>query len=215
MKAMILAAGRGKRMGELTKNKPKPLLKAGKYSLIEHQLIRLRENGFTDIVINVGYLGEKIIDYLGDGKSYGVRIAYSREPQTGLETGGGVLQALPLLGEAPFLLTNADVFCDYPYRQLADKRPASVHLILVDNPDFKCDGDFSLQGEKLCSGNTLTFAGISVINPVIFADSQAGFFPIAPLFQQAIVQQTATGQYYNGLWYDIGTPDRLALVKQC
>ncbi|PIE62210.1 MAG: mannose-1-phosphate guanylyltransferase [Desulfobacterales bacterium] len=139
-------------------------MKIGEYSLIEHQLIRLRENGFKDIVINVGYLGEQIINALGDGKSYGVRIAYSREPQTGLETGGGVLQALPLLGEAPFLLTNADIFCDYPYRQLADKRPASVHLILVDNPDFKSDGDFSLQGEKLGSEKTLTFAGISVFN---------------------------------------------------
>lgn len=209
MKAMILAAGRGKRMGALTENTPKPLLKIGDKSLIEWQLMRLRDNGFDDIVINLGYLGEHIHNHLGDGRRYGVKIAYSREPQTGLETGGGVFQALPLLGDAPFLLTNADVFCHYPYRQLSQQTPDSMHLVLVDNPDFKDKGDFSITDGKLTHGEAYTFAGISVINPTIFADCQAGFYPIAPLFRAAITAQTATAEHFIGDWHDVGTPARL------
>ncbi len=210
MKAMILAAGRGKRMGELTDNTPKPLLKVSGKTLIEWQITRLRDNGFCDIVINTGYLGEQIRAHLGDGSALGVSISHSIEPQEGLETGGGVFQALPLLGDAPFLLTNADVFCDYSYRTLAELSPESVHLVLVDNPDFKATGDFSLEGEKLIRGEALTFAGISVINPQIFAQRQAGFYPIAPLFFEAIDAQTATAEHFSGTWYDVGTPERLA-----
>lgn len=212
MKAMILAAGRGKRMGELTQHTPKPLLKAKSLTLIEHQIQRLKANGFDEIVINLGYLGEQISRYLGDGSRYGVTIAYSVEPQTGLETGGGVLQALPLLGEKPFLLTNADVFCDYPYAALRQFSPQSVHLVLVDNPTFKVTGDFSLNSGYLQLGSDLTFSGISVINPVIFAAETAGFFPIAPLFNAAITAGTATAEHYQGMWFDVGTPQRLAAV---
>lgn len=214
MKAMILAAGRGKRMGALTEKTPKPLLKVGEYTLIEWQILRLRDSGFAEIVINLGYLGEQIRAHLGDGSHLGVCIVYSVEPQTGLETGGGVFQALPLLGETPFLLTNADVFCDYPYRRLTDLHPDSVHLVLVDNPDFKARGDFSLHNDRLQHGETLTFAGISVINPHIFSDCQAGFYPIAPLFNQAIDTATATAEYFHGQWHDVGTPERLAQAAQ-
>ncbi len=214
MKAMILAAGRGKRMGELTEKTPKPLLTVGEHTLIAWQIMCLRDNGFTDIVINLGYLGEQIRAQLGDGSQLGVSIAYSVEPQTGLETGGGVFQALPLLGDAPFLLTNADVFCDYPYRQLADHHPDSVHLVLVNNPGFKTQGDFAIDNGKLQRGTDLTFAGISVINPKIFADCQTGFYPIAPLFNQAIRAGTATAEHFHGLWYDVGTPERLLQAAQ-
>lgn len=210
---MILAAGRGQRMGRLTEKQPKPLLKVNRLTLIEHQITRLKANGFDEIVVNVGYLGEQISRYLGDGSHYGVTIAYSVEPQTGLETGGGVLQALPLLGQQPFLLTNADVFCDYPYATLRQLSPESVHLVLVDNPVFKAVGDFSLVSGYLQTGNDFTFAGISVVNPVIFAHATAAFFPIAPLFHEAISAKTATAEHYQGIWHDVGTPERLAAVQ--
>lgn len=213
MKAMILAAGRGQRMGKLTEKQPKPLLKVNQFTLIEHQISRLKANDFDEIVINIGYLGGQISRYLGDGSRYGVAISYSIEPQTGLETGGGVLQALPLLGQQPFLLTNADVFCDYPYATLRQLLPESVHLVLVDNPAFKAVGDFSLDSGYLQTGDDFTFAGISVINPTIFAQAVAGFFPIAPLFHQAIATKTATAEHYQGMWHDVGTPERLAAVK--
>ncbi len=213
MKAMILAAGRGKRMGTLTDSLPKPLLKVGDKTLIEWQIIRLKKNGFTDIVINVGYLGQQIIDYLGNGQRYGVNIAYSVESQTGFETGGGVFNALPLLGDEPFLLTNADVFCDYPYGQLAEKHIERLHLVLVSNPDFKEKGDFSITDSLLRAGTDYTFSGISVISPKLFEGCQAGFFPIAPLFHQAITDSLATAELFNGIWHDVGTPERLSQVS--
>lgn len=215
MKAMILAAGRGKRMGLLTEKIPKPLLEVAGKPLIEWQIIRLREAGFVELVINLGYLGEQIQAHLRDGAQLGVKIAYSVEPQAGLETGGGVFQALPLLGDAPFLLTNADVFCDYPYQQLSEKNTQGVHLVLVDTPAFKATGDFSLsESGRLMRGGDLTFAGISVVNPQIFAGAEAGVFPIAPFFYETIVQQTATAEYYQGIWQDVGTPERLAQINE-
>ncbi len=213
MKAMILAAGRGTRMGALTDNTPKPLLKVGDRRLIDWQILRLRDNGFTEIVINLGYLGEQIRAHLGDGAAMGVNIAYSVEPQAGLETGGGVFQALPLLGDAPFLLTNADVFCAFPYRRLRRLAPRSAHLVLVDNPPFKTSGDFALDGKRLARGSDFTFAGISVINPCLFANCRAGRYPIAPLFAAAIDAHTATAEHFTGIWQDVGTPERLAAIK--
>lgn len=214
MKAMILAAGRGKRMGELTTTQPKPLLKVGSDTLIEHQIKRLQQAGYNELVVNLGYLGEQIQNYLGDGQRYGVRIAYSTESQSGLETGGGVYQALPLLGDKPFLLTNADIFCDYPYQQLKRRQTDSVHLVLVDNPAFKSSGDFSIIEGKLTADKDYTFSGISIVNPEIFKNCQAGFFPIAPLFHQSIAHQTATAEHYDGVWFDVGTPERLMQVNQ-
>lgn len=211
---MILAAGRGKRMGKLTDEIPKPLLKVGGVPLIVHQIRRLERAGFAELVINLGYLGEQICDYVGDGRRYGVDIRYSVEPQTGLETGGGVYQALPLLGEKPFLLTNADVFCDFPYQQLRHLSVDWLHLVLVSNPSFKPVGDFGLSADRLTTNKTHTFSGISVISPKLFATCQTGYFPLAPLFYQAIEQAKATAQYYQGQWFDVGTPARLAQVNQ-
>lgn len=213
MKAMILAAGRGKRMGRLTENCPKPLLVVGGKTLIEWQIYRLKKHGFSELVINVGYLGEQITKHLGDGSRYGVSIAYSLEPQIGLETGGGVFQALPLLGDAPFLLTNADVFCDYPYAQLIKQCPKSFYAVLVKNPNFKPDGDFSLKGSCLQRGGDYTFAGISVLSPCLFAGVEAGFFPLAPLFYQAIDSGNAKGEVFTGSWHDVGTAERLQCVR--
>ncbi|MGY0399138.1 MAG: N-acetylmuramate alpha-1-phosphate uridylyltransferase MurU [Ostreibacterium sp.] len=214
MKAMILAAGRGKRMQGLTKNHPKPLLMVADKALIEWQIERLQQAGFSEIVINVGYLGQQIQAFLGDGSFYGVTITYSVEPQIGLETGGGVFQALSLLGNKPFLLTNADVFCDYAYERFLHCHPDSIHLVLVDNPIFKDKGDFSLMGKKWCREQTLTFSGISVINQTSFQQSAPGFYPILPLFDQAIMAQSATAEHYSGEWHDIGTPERLLEVNK-
>lgn len=214
MKAMILAAGRGKRMGKLTEKTPKPLLEVDGCPLIVHQIRRLERAGFIDLVINLGYLGEQICDYLGDGRRYGVNIDYSVEPQSGLETGGGVYQALPLLGMKPFLLTNADVFCDFPYEKLRNLSIDWLHLVLVPNPSFKPVGDFGLSANRLIADKTHTFSGISVVSPELFATCQAGFFPLAPLFYQAVKQSKATAQCYQGQWFDVGTPARLAQVNQ-
>ncbi len=212
MKAMILAAGRGKRMGALTDNCPKPLVKVGSLTLIEWQIQRLRDNGFSELVINVGYLGERIVQFLGDGCRYGVSIEYSIEPPEGLETGGGVFHALPLLGEEPFVLTNADVFCEYPYKRLLDVCPQQFHAVLVENPSFKTVGDFSLENGVLQRGGSYTFAGISVVNPTLFRDCRAGFYPIAPLFHRAIAESQASAEVFSGAWYDVGTPERLEHV---
>ncbi|MBS9778069.1 MAG: nucleotidyltransferase family protein [Gammaproteobacteria bacterium] len=214
MRAMILAAGRGKRMGALTDDCPKPLLKIGDLTLIEWQVSRLAANGFTEIVINVGYLGDQIVHLLGEGDKYGVSILYSREPSEGLETGGGVFQALPTLGSEPFLLTNADVFCDFPYRTLSSFKPNSFHAVLVKNPDFKVIGDFCLRDGYLQRGGSYTFSGISVINPQLFENSVEGFYPIAPLFYDSIDRGVATGEYYSGDWFDVGTPERLSIVRK-
>lgn len=213
MKAMILAAGRGKRMGHLTNQTPKPLLRVGDKTLIEWQIIRLRQAGFEELVINLGYLGEQIAAFLGDGSRYDVNIQYSIEPQTGLETGGGVFQALPLLGDKPFLLTNADVFTDYPYAKLMSQSINHVHLVLVDNPAFKTSGDFAIDDKQLIAGDALTFAGVSVVNPEIFQDCESGFYSIVPLFKACMTHNTATAEHYQGAWHDVGTPERLEAVN--
>lgn len=215
MKAMILAAGRGARMQHLTIDKPKPLLKVLDKPLIDWQINRLVTAGFSEIVINLGYKGELLQQYLGDGSRYAARFLFSKEDEQGLETGGGVFQALPFFEDKPFLLTNADVFCDYPYVQLKDYDLATnlSHLVLVDNPTFKTQGDFTLQQTRVGLGDALTFAGISVVHPALFANAQAGRYPIAPLFREAIAQQRVSGEHFAGIWHDVGTPERLAALN--
>ncbi|MDO4642679.1 MAG: nucleotidyltransferase family protein [Cardiobacteriaceae bacterium] len=215
MKAMILAAGRGKRMGVLTDNCPKPLLRVGDDSLIGWQLRRLARAGFRDVVINLGYKGEMIEAELGDGDAYGVRIVYSREPESGLETAGGLIQALPLLDDAPFLVVNADVWCDVDLRRFSENRPADslAHLLLVDTPAWKASGDFSLAGTILIAGSTLTFSGISVIHPRLFSGVAAGFRPLAPILHQYLARGALSGEQYNGVWQDVGTAERLAVLQ--
>jgi MurNAc alpha-1-phosphate uridylyltransferase len=212
MKAMILAAGRGQRMLALTANTPKPLLKVGQDTLIEHQIKRLRQQGFSDIVINHAYLGQQIVDYLGDGSAYGVHIRYSAE-NPALETGGGIFHALPLLGDAPFLVVNADVWTDYPFARLKNCT-AQAHLVLVDNPEHHHNGDFYLTDNRvqLQGKQPLTFSGIAVYQPDFFQYCRAGCFPLAPLLSQAIERQQVSGEHYRGLWLDVGTPQRLQQV---
>ncbi|MCA1770124.1 MAG: nucleotidyltransferase family protein [Halomonas sp.] len=216
MKAMILAAGLGTRMRPLTDRCPKPLLPVAGQPLIVHHLARLRAAGIVEIVINVSYRAEQIMAALGDGADYGVSIAWSRE-EVPLETGGGIRQALGLLGEAPFLLVNGDVWCDLDPTHLTLRDGDLAHLALVDNPDHHPGGDFHLthdgrihaEGEPL-----LTFAGISLLDPALVAQESPGAFALAPLLRRAMAEERVGGHHHRGQWVDVGTPERLAALDR-
>lgn len=215
MRAMILAAGYGTRMRPLTLTTPKPLLNAGGKSLIVHHIERLKLAGIDELVINTGWLGDKLEQSLGTGSQWQVSIEYSREGEP-LETAGGIRNALPLLGDEPFLVVNGDIWCDVSFTRLAQAQLAEnslAHLLLVDNPKHNPQGDFSLSGSQgnLLVGNDgakLTFSGIGLYRPALFAlDSQEA--KLGKLLRQAIRRQAVTGEHFNGQWWDIGTPQRL------
>ena len=213
MKAMILAAGRGERMRPLTDTVPKPLLEAGGRSLIEYHLLALARAGVTDIVINHAHLGAQIEARLGDGGHYGVRIVYSSEGERGLETGGGILRALPLLGAGPFIVVNADVWTDYAFAALPRAPQALAHLVLVPNPGHHPTGDFTLIDGRVGNddaGPRHTFSGIGVYRRELFNGCAPGAFPLAPLLRTAAASGEVSGELYAGSWMDIGTPERLA-----
>ncbi len=213
MKALILSAGRGERMRPLTDDTPKPLLRAGDRALIEYHLDALALAGIRDIVINLSHLGEQIRTALGDGTRYGVRIAYSDEGPRALETGGGIFNALPPLGSAPFLVVNGDIWTDYPYSELPTQPAGLAHLVMVSNPAHHPHGDFVLEHGKLSDkpeDTRLTFSGIGVYRPALFAECKPGAFPLAPLLRRAMANDQISGEHYRGEWLDIGTPARLA-----
>ncbi|MGQ7261500.1 N-acetylmuramate alpha-1-phosphate uridylyltransferase MurU [Vreelandella sp. V005] len=214
MKAMILAAGLGNRMRPLTDHCPKPLLPVAGKPLIVHHLERLRTAGIHEVVINVSYRAEQIMEALGNGDTFGLRIDWSRET-TPLETGGGIQQALPLLGEAPFLLINGDVWCEALPSAQALQGDDLAHLMLVNNPTHHPDGDFGLRAGRVhqSSATRLTFAGISVIHPALLAEQPQGAFALAPLLRSAIDNQRVSGEHYAGHWVDVGTPGRLAELE--
>ena len=226
MKALILAAGEGRRMRPLTAQTPKPLLTVGGTPLLEHHIVRLREAGVTQMVVNAAYLAEQITDFCGDGARWGVSISLSREPMP-LETAGGIIEAMPLLGNAPFLVVNADVYTDFTYASLLrkDVMPACGHLVLVQNPEHNRAGDFSLidnqvrpPGEDGEAGRgslagTLTFSGIAVYHPGFFAGFGRGKRPLKPLLDAAIADHRLSGERYDGVWSDVGTPERLATLE--
>ncbi len=215
MKAMILAAGLGKRLRPLTLEKPKPLVEVAGKPLIVHHLEKLSETGFTDIVINHAWLGEKLVAALGKGSQWGLNIEYSAESEP-LETGGGVFKALPLLGDDPFLLVNGDVYTDFDFQSLPDTPKDLAHLVLVDNPDFKKVGDFALDslGRVHKDGkNKLTFSGLSVLSPELFAHCKSGVFKLAPLLIDAMASGKVAGEHYHGLWTDVGTVERLQSLE--
>jgi len=216
MKAMILAAGRGERLRPLTDTLPKPLLAVGKYCLIEWHILRLSQAGISDIVINLSYLGDKIRKHLADGRRYGVNIAYSEEPDPALETGGGIFNALPLLGSEPFVVVNGDIWTDYPFEQLSPPQELA-HLVLVNNPLHHPGGDFLLQGSQVLAqgeGQRYTYSGIGVYHPQLFAGCQPGRFPLAPILREAMNVGRVTATLYAGRWYDIGTPQRLQAIRE-
>lgn len=216
MKAMILAAGRGERMRPLTDTTPKPLLEAGGKPLIVHQITALVAAGYSDIVINHAHLGERLVAALGNGARFGAHIVYSAEPPGALETGGGIFQALDRLGGPAFVVVNGDIWTDYPYARLLREPAGLAHLVLVDNPPHHPAGDFVLRdglvGEGVGEGETprLTFSGIGVYRPGLFAGCRPGAFPLAPLLRAAMAQGLVSGEHYTGRWVDVGTPARLA-----
>ena len=221
MKTMILAAGRGERMRPLTDTTPKPLLAAGGKPLIVWHLERLAAAGFTDIVVNHAHLGERIEATLGDGHAFGVSITYSPEPPGALETAGGIARALPRLGEAPFLVVNGDIWCDWDVARapalaasLGPEHNALAHLVFVPNPTQHAGGDFTLKGNTVTlahGGPTHTYAGIGIFHPAFFA----GVCPntprkLRPLLDAAIPRGEVQGELHTGRWTDVGTPERLA-----
>jgi MurNAc alpha-1-phosphate uridylyltransferase len=214
VKAMVLAAGRGERMRPLTLERPKPLLEVGGLPLIVHHLHALAMAGFRDVVVNLSWLGPQIRSALGDGSRYNVRLAYSDEGPEPLETGGGIFRALPLLGPAPFVVLNGDVWTDYPYAKLRESlRPADLaHLVLVPNPAHNQNGDFVLRAGRIVEepGERLTFSGVGVYRPELFAGCEDGIFKLAPLLRGAAKAGRVSGELHDGEWLDIGTPQRLS-----
>ena len=214
---MILAAGRGERMRPLTDRVPKPLLPVGDRTLIEHHIARLAAAGITELVINLSHLGDLIRDAIGDGARLGVSIAYSDEGHAPLETGGGIVKALPLLGQAPFLVINGDVWTDYPLGTLPHVIEAEAHLVLVDNPAHHPQGDFVLRAGRVATagvGHRLTFSGVGVYAPALFAGCRPGRFALAPLLRAAMDRGAVTGEHYGGYWLDVGTPARLQELQR-
>ena len=218
MKAMILAAGRGERMRPLTLERPKPLLEIGGVPLIVHHLGALVAAGFSEVVVNLSWLGDQIRGRLGDGTQYGLRIQYSEEGPEPLETGGGILHALPLLGSQPFLVVNGDIWTDYPYAQLRHRLAASdlAHLVLVPNPPQHPRGDFECRDGRLVDGDQerLTFAGIGVYRPELLAGCTQRIFGLAPLLRSAARANEASAEVHHGVWNDVGTPERLATLDR-
>lgn len=213
---MILAAGRGERMRPLTDTTPKPLLRIGGQTLIERHVHALARAGITELVINHAYLGEQIVQALGDGDAYGVHICYSPETGGSLETGGGIMKALPLLGAEPFLAVNGDIWTDFPFDALPPQIDSLAHLVMVDNPDNHLQGDFSLSEGRLSQQGPamLTFSGIGVYRPELFAGCSPGVFPLGPLLRTAMDAGQVSGEHYQGSWFDVGTPERLDAVNR-
>ncbi len=219
MKAMILAAGYGKRLRPLTLSTPKPLLSVAGKQLITYHIERLAQAGLRNLVINHSWLGEQIEQALGNGSQWAVNIHYSPEEQP-LETGGGILKALPMLGDKPFLVLNGDVYTTVDLTGLHLSEDMLAHLVMVDNPDFHPDGDFCLiNGQMLtkaaASGQkALTFSGISILSPRLFIGQQTGSaFALAPLLIDAMTKGKVSGQYHDGFWTDVGSLERLQALE--
>jgi MurNAc alpha-1-phosphate uridylyltransferase len=217
---MILAAGRGERMRPLTDHMPKPLLPVAGTPLIEHAIAQLLRAGIREIVINLGYRGAQIREHLGDGAALGVRIQWSDEGDPPLETGGGVFRALGQLGDAPFVLANADVYSDFDFAPLAARARGFgshdlAHLVLVPNPEHRRDGDFGLDGTRARNDGSprLTYSGIAILRPELFLNCEDGRFPLAPLLRQAAACDELSAERFDGLWSDVGTPERLAALE--
>ncbi len=233
MRAMVLAAGRGRRMGALTRRCPKPLLRAGGLALAERLLLALSQAGFREVVMNTAYRGGQLEAALGDGRRYGLRLRFVREGAyadgAGLETGGGILHALPLLGPGPFLAVNADLHTDYPFarlRELGRSLPPQRwgHLVLVDNPPHRPEGDFALEGGLVRPEGTsrLTFSGIGLYRAALLGAAvprplrvgRPPSFPLAPVLREAAARGRLGGERYGGRWLDVGTPARLGALRR-
>ena len=213
---MILAAGRGERLRPITDALPKALVEVAGESLLERHLNAVHAAGIGQVVINLGWLGGQIRDRIGNGANYGLQVSYSDEGDNVLETGGGIHNALPLLGDQPFLVVNADVYTDMslPVAPLADD--VVGHLVLVPTPAHKARGDFDLSRQRICNSDTpaYTFSGIAVYRPEFFAGCASGRFALAPMLRSAADARQLSGEVYAGTWRDVGTPARLSELNR-
>jgi MurNAc alpha-1-phosphate uridylyltransferase len=216
MRAMILAAGRGERLRPLTDELPKPLVEIAGKPLIEFHLEALAGAGFREVVINQGHLGDLLPEALGDGSHWGVNIHWSDEQPEALETGGGIFKALPLLGSAPFLVINGDLWTDYPCARLRAVKCDWAHLVMVPNPAHNPAGDFALSGARIreSGDRKLTFSGMAVYNPRLFDGCRPGKFSVVPLVRSAMENHLVTGEEFLGGWNDIGTLERLDAARK-
>jgi len=217
VKAMILAAGHGERMGAVTQKIPKPLTKVGHMTLLEHNLRRVKSAGIIDVVINVSWLGEKIAKYLEE-IDLGLNVTILDEGDNMLGTGGGIKQALSVLGKDPFYLVNADVFSDYKINRSKSLNPGVLgHLVLVPNPPHHQSGDFCLEGAYLNGGkdqHSNTFSGISLLSPDLLTECVGEIFPLEPVLDKAAEKGLLTGEIHKGIWLDVGTPERLVEAER-
>lgn len=213
---MVLAAGRGERLRPVTDETPKALVEVRGRSLLERHLDRLHEAAITTVVINLGWLGHRIVERVGSGRRYGVDVVYSPEGDDVLETGGGIHRALPMLGNEPFLVVNADIYTDMPLPVPVPAADDVGHLVLVPKPGHRPRGDFDLAGDRVARSEEprLTFSGVAVYRPEFFADREPGRFPLAPMLYAAADAGRLAGSVYEGAWEDVGTPERLALLNR-
>tara|TARA_A100001015_G_C15014912_1_gene725012 strand:- start:1397 stop:2059 length:663 start_codon:yes stop_codon:yes gene_type:complete len=210
MKAFILAAGRGERLRPLTENTPKPLIKIRSKPLIEYHLERLAQDGFREVVINLHYLGEHIRSHIGDGNKWNLSVQYSTEPE-GLEAAGGIVQALPLLGNKPFLMISADIWSDFPFGSLLNHNTETAHCITVDNPDHHPSGDFFLNDGHIRKAGAqkerVTYANIGVFHPKLFIHYEKGVRSLGSVLSETLDTQCITGKHYKGIWRNVTTPE--------
>lgn len=218
---VLLAAGHGKRMLPLTAHTPKPMLKIGDQSLLEHHLKRIHQQGFKNVVINIAYLAEQIPEHLGTGERYGLHIQYSDETASGaLETAGGLQKALPLIKSDPFLCINADIWTDFDFRSLLTELDEFGRLVMVTNPPHNPNGDFRIDASGQLAmksdnaNDNRTYSGIALYKKHLFSDLKAGKQALSPIFQQLIEQNKLQGVAFEGIWNDIGTPERLKHLNQ-
>ena len=211
---MILAAGRGVRMGPLTASRPKPLLEVAGRSLIERHLEALSRTPVREVVINIAYGGEQIRRVLGDGSRFGLAIRYSEEGERALETAGGIIHALAYLGTGPFLVVSADVVTDFDYAALLGARERPT-LVMVENPSHHAAGDFGLEPDGLLTlaAPRLTYSGIALLTPALFAGWSEGRRALRPVFEAAIERRALYGLLHRGQWLDVGTPERFAAAQ--
>jgi N-acetyl-alpha-D-muramate 1-phosphate uridylyltransferase len=216
MKAMLLAAGRGERLRPITDSLPKPLVRVGGRPLIAWHLTALARAGVREVVINVSWLGEQLRAALGDGRELGVRIHWSEEGPVPLETGGGILKALPLLAPGPFLLVSSDIWTDIDFARIRITEDALAHLVLIPNPPHHRRGDFGLDGERVVNRETdrFTYANVGLYRPELFDGFEPGRFPLLAVLNRGIAARRVSGEIHRGEWCDVGTPERLAGLEK-
>jgi MurNAc alpha-1-phosphate uridylyltransferase len=213
---MILAAGRGERLRPHTDITPKPLIQVGRHRLIEYHLLNLARAGIRDVVINISWLADQIRETLGDGSNYSINIIYADEGDEALETAGGIINAMPHLGDKAFIVINGDIWCDYELSALTSRAlEHEAHLVLVKNPEHNTEGDFALENGliKNSGENKLTYSGIGLYTPAFFAGIQPGKKALAPILRKKSEQNSVSGEIHNGEWVDIGTIERLAQLR--